>query len=237
MVDTFRGGEASVRGSRASRISGVIHGIGLFLIGMALPMLMFPTSAVAHIPSDYNAKKWNDADMSSGITVSPDDSLPGGLAGAWFDRVQNGYASWNALCCVGTFNFFSGTSVVTRTWGAVCNDNPEVVVYFRNIGGLGLTQACFTDNGRIRQVETAFDSDRPWYTGTGDVPTDKYDAWAVATHEMGHATGTWYQAHFTGSALCPDNSTDQTMCPSMSMNEARWRSLEWHDEHTFQSNY
>lgn len=238
MASTSRAAAATVRRSSVASASMVVQCAGRFLVGLSIPLLAMGPSAFAHDPSEFNAKKWVVADYQGGITVWPDNSFPGGLTGTFFDRVQNGYQQWNAVCCVDSFDFTSGTAAVSRSFGPCQTDRDSIVFWENFTGALAQTGQCLNDNGRVYYVGTRFDSSQFWYAGTGQVGTNNFDFWGVATHEFGHQTGTWYgNAHFTSPISCPGNSTDQTMCPSLGEEQEKLRSLEAHDIDTFQNNY
>ena len=70
-----------------------------------------------------------------------------------------------------------------------------------------------------------------------DPPDNTFDAWAIASHEFGHATG--FQGHIgSGSTYCDVGDLDlHTMCSFTASGLARQRTLEVHDVDTFQATY
>ena len=103
---------------------------------------------------------------------------------------------------------------------------------------LGATKRCIiTGHPNVVRFSLAVDSDTPWYTGTGTVPSGLYDVRSVLSHEFGHVTG--WQGHFANSIGdgCEYNTGRHTMCPDIPAGSNWMQSLATHDIHTFQAAY
>lgn len=103
------------------------------------------------------------------------------------------------------------------------------------IDSLALPSRCGTPSN-ITRTAIRFD-DRKWFNRTGTPLSDEADYWSVVTHELGHATGFGdaLNDHFGGNTLCPsgDVNARQTMWESAPANATAFRTLEDHDERTF----
>jgi hypothetical protein len=111
-------------------------------------------------------------------------------------------------------------------------------------GILGDTVDCpASGSGDIKKFWTRFDSDDAadfhWPGHPPDDPpiqSDEVDGWALATHELGHATG--FNGHITDPNLCESAGIDlHTMCLGIYVGLARQRTVEVHDVDTFKSAY
>ena len=99
-------------------------------------------------------------------------------------------------------------------------------------------------DGAMYNFRIKGNNDVPWYVGTGEVPSNKWDLWGVMTHEFGHATGRTIggsenDGHFSeGSSYCPSDYTARhTMCPTLDPGRKGQRYLEAHDLDTVQNAY
>ncbi len=96
-------------------------------------------------------------------------------------------------------------------------------------------------NKHLFVFKVRVNKDYPYYRGTDSVPSDKYDLWAVAAHEFGHATGFLDKndGHWPESwGVCPGIDDAQTMyrhtmCPTLIRGHKAQRNLAEHDLHTF----
>lgn len=94
---------------------------------------------------------------------------------------------------------------------------------------------------RLFAFKIRINKDFTFYRGTDSVPDDKYDLWAVAAHEFGHATGFLDRndGHWPESwDVCPGDDDPitayrHTMCPSTIRGNKAQRNLAEHDLHTF----
>ena len=109
-------------------------------------------------------------------------------------------------------------------------------------------QQGFTD---LHSARITFDSTPDeWYAGTDEPPAGQYAVADSATHELGHATGTYwggnptegnYGGHWIDapSAMCAVNGaeSDWTMCGYQAPGHTYLVPLETHDIDTFQDFY
>lgn len=196
-----------------------------------LALVVGPASA--HTPSDYFAYKWNTATVTYGYTPS----VPSG----WRAAIDNAANQWSKVKNA-NFDYQHGSDYGSNYDYSTCSGKNGIHVAAidgRN-GVLGKTFTCFNGAGQITSFNTAFDSAESWYTGTGTPGSSQPDLISVAAHELGHGTGFGMGApngHFGGSELCPNDSSQQTMCPSHTLGTTWQRSLEKHDKHTFNGFY
>jgi hypothetical protein len=208
-------------------------------LALCLAPMLLPSLASAHIPSDFNAVQW--ASSPSNIEWYYDDSVPGPFGSNYKDRLFDGAQKWNDLCCAGGFDYVR-EGEVSGDYGT-CYTNVDLVTFHGSVSGSAVaeTGAC-PSSGDFSYVAIRFDSNAPdpWYKGADPSGQggDELDLQSFATHEFGHATGTWNENQHFGSGECPGTASgDETMCPGLDSGHHYWRTLEWHDEHTFQSNY
>ena len=207
--------------------------------------------ALGHDGATYFPARWQ-------VDLRPDWSFTSTFPGGdWRARVRDGVTQWN----------LAGQPLVWEQIGQRADFNPDVcpgtaatnAVHWRNIpdntGALAYTTMCRYANNpqRMWSANIVFDSSRNWYTGTGDAPDGlfnnicalppdcQWDAWSVASHEWGHASGfngPFDSGHFNrNESICESNSSQHTMCPSLSIGTERMRTLEVHDRHTFDNAY
>lgn len=110
--------------------------------------------------------------------------------------------------------------------------NGTLAITWTCVGTVGLAQ------GYVYNFEMEWDNAESWYIHTGDAVGGTHDAWSVASHEFGHATG-WGAHYDDGSSqtICQDDSAQHTMCRFNYIDTERQRTLEEHDRHTFDSAY
>lgn len=213
------------------------------------------TVAGAHTSSTHYPAHW------IGLTSVPyrfESAVP---TGAFRDRLKDGAAQWTAQGGTAEPNFYwpGGDDFPDTSLTGHCNTGfyGANVLQYQDLdnygsGVLGVTLTCYrTDTGEILSFQMGFDNDRDWYTGTGDandgflnqcIPSCQSDLWSVASHEFGHATGFMGPSstggHFSSTdAVCADNDSQATMCPSYKPGTERQRSLSTHDIHTFTGAY
>lgn len=210
------------------RMRAVVVGV----VGTLLAIVT-PSTSTAHPSGDFYVGRW----FGSAVDYWFSSAVP---SGAFRDRVENGEGKWGAL--PPSLHF-----VRARTWSGTipcfnCCANPgDNVVRYPSIDGVGgvyaETRICHPGN-IMEEFQLRFDSGQNWYTGTGSPPSDEADVIGIAAHEFGHAGG--WGPHFSEtSTQCPStNSTRHTMCPGSEYYGEKWlRSLEPHDEHTFDDAY
>jgi len=119
----------------------------------------------------------------------------------------------------------------------------DMHIHFVDVGppsDLGATLQC-GDSQELKYAALAINADSgiDWFKGSGLVdPSTDFDLWGVATHEFGHATGTWFGNNHMPSGECGSGLVDRpTMCAGTSAGDVKWRTLEAHDKSTFQHAY
>jgi len=204
-------------------------------------VLLFPSVALAH-----HLPLWGPLFADTTVVIQVTDGFPGGEHLARIDSARN---EWNA---VGT------TRPLTRQAARIANFNPSttcpatagvVTFHWRETGALGqpnalgVTWHCTIGADR-HSGNIAIDTDRDWYTGTGDandgflqqcIPSCQSDLWSVLSHELGHAMA--FDHFGEDDPVCPNSDIRHTMCPSIYGGTERQRSFEIHEEETFHINY
>jgi hypothetical protein len=162
-------------------------------------------------------------------------------AGAFRDRVRDGTGGWNAVQS-SVFRFSNQPEIPNYDGLADCNMRPDrnAIHYQVTPGAFAATSKC-VNQGQIEHATLTFDSaSTNWYKGTGNPANHEVDVWSTASHEWGHMTG--WGGHFgVGGPQCSGaQATWQTMCNSLGPGEKGKtfrRSLEGHDQHTFDNQY
>ncbi len=212
--------------------------IGTLLFAMVATML----PAGAHPSSTYYPAIWK---RQLNQTWSFTTTFPGG---AFRDRVRNGSSEWNAQY---EGMLFSEVGQVADYDSLTCPATfGKNGVHYRSVpempgrDSLAVTLTCvFTGTTEIANTNITFDSKNLWHTGTGVPAPGLIDAWSVATHEWGHATGfdgPYENGHFDPyESICTAGSP-QTMCPFYvppTLTDPKQRTLAGHDSHTFKGAY
>lgn len=106
----------------------------------------------------------------------------------------------------------------------------------------GETHLCTVQaTGEVVGFQVVYDHDEPWNFGTGLPASHQLDFRSITAHETGHATG--FLGHFPAgeSSTCPhqfNELTRATMCAeAIAPGTTGIRTLQIHDEHTFQDAY
>jgi hypothetical protein len=198
-------------------------------------------SVSGHPQSDFYAHRW--ARRSTAIDVFFTASEWGTQAK---DEARHGFNVWDFAGGADLkFDFQDGTHSNYPGQDALDCSGPRPTneVHFDGSlgGGAAIAKAntCVTD-GVWDAFVVVFDQGENW-DFSGNPGSNEFDFRSTATHEAGHATGfgtgSGVDVHFTGSSLCPDNNTDETMCPSLDPGTTYLRSLEAHDKHTLDNAY
>lgn len=183
--------------------------------------------AGAHATSTFYPRTW--AGNESVIQQST-DNLP---SGSFNSALNYARGEWNSVPG-GAFDMFAGASSGANPVYNACSQ-PSTNIYafawqWDGSGGtLGNTQLCFAGSTVVRG-RVFLDTLDGWYLGSGS-PGGLYDGRSVLTHELGHAGG--FVNHFSDACA----GTINTMCPSIGAGQSHWRTLESHDEHTFDAAY
>ena len=127
---------------------------------------------------------WADPDFNDG-------AVPGAAGRA---RIGNDHAEWNKLnqsmrFADGGFNYSLSPND--------CNGEDQNGIYWYDIADpagenrLAEVQACVFSNDQTTywSYQMSFDSQDPWYAGTGTPGLGQNDLWGVAAHEAGHTFG------------------------------------------------
>ena len=208
----------------------------LLTILLAALMTLIPVSAMAHTASTYYPDEWQTMSQTWNFTA-------GFPTGAFRTRVRDGVAAWNNAGS--NFRFNEGGQVANYS-STTCPADGKNGVHYRSIDGagstLGVTLMCIGANG-MSSANIAFDTAETWYTGTVVPTSGQIDAWSVATHEWGHATGffgPYSTGHFNPAESICTAGSPQTMCPTYvapTVTDGKMRSLGTHDAHTFTAAY
>src|SRR5690606_38404220 len=134
------------------------------------------------------------------------------LTSAWNSAVSNGRNQWN--------NDPSSSLNISR------NDTSNNDVTLGATGGQAAVTTRTCSSGTIIDADIVFNSSFTWYTGTGS-PGSAWDAWSVATHEIGHFIGF---GHTQYADLClGSESTRPTMCDGYAAGKTYKRDIEFDD--------
>lgn len=209
-------------------------------VACCLASLVVAAVGIGHGASTYYPSVWASGERNQDYGF--EDEFP---SGNLRDRVEDGAQDWNPLA--GNMQFHRGGVNVTWSYGAACSNRSlgENGVHWNQIDGpagsgggksvWASVRHCFKQNGDLKAIQIQFDREENWHTGTANPPSDKLDAWSVATHEFGHATG--WAGHFEpGWEVCT-NAPRHTMCPYINYGGDYQRQPEDHDKHTFNAAY
>lgn len=175
----------------------------------------------------------------------------------WRLRIIDAATTWNKLGQVMRFNYAGDVPINPAYREAEDLDCPTIgpgtasdrsaiqvdQLDYLGSGVFGVTYYCVSPGtSKIYVFHIAMDTDSPWYTGTGSVPSDKHDFQGSVTHELGHAAG-WGPGHYRGddssTTICGQTNLDlHTMCGNSNYaGQVRRRTLEEHDMHTYRNAY
>lgn len=143
-----------------------------FLLGAIILVAANPSPAYAHSSTYwFDPLPWDD---HTAIPMRIDASIPGSSGSSFEDRIHDGAARWNALCCAGNFSWAdAGNGDRADTDPCDWRDTQyDYWVFFGEVGVAGAAasnlhctvyhqQQDFTDlhSGRLR-----FDDDVTWHT-------------------------------------------------------------------------
>ena len=194
--------------------------------------------------------------------------------GRWRTRITAGALQWNRL--QRRVQFIPGDPDKSHTGAPTfkCPTKKKApsIIYRTAFSGkreryIGLNLLCRNTEGTPLYFRQLYNADTAWWTdpnSNGRIPSDRYDLWAAASHEMGHATG-WgphydddgpddggakdfkpycrsYENQETADdvsyTLSPGEglySSKQTMCYATTAGSTHQRGLGVHDRGTFSS--
>lgn len=223
-----------------------------FVVGLALGSLPLSLLGIANAHNEavfYDAW-WHPADIP--VTWSFDDDFPDASPALRRDRVRDSFDTWQSA--PGVLTFDRKADIAGSSDG--CQPAGKSVVLWPLMDGeggvLAETRVCtyVGQPNRLKSFWIRVDRSENWYFQTSTPPpSNKVDLQAVATHEVGHATGWGFanaQDHMgenQGVLIQPEytnrceNTPIETMCPFIGFGEGFWRSLETHDLHTFDNRY
>jgi hypothetical protein len=205
-------------------------------------------TGLAHPRADFYVTWWHH--QQDPVHWHFDDDFPLDTKRA---RVIDAFSTW--ISAPGILTFVRDADENSLVPG--CPTEGNSFVTFGPMDGpgdvAGLTRFCaFVDKPeKGKAFWIILDSEEPWYSGPATPPpVDELDIQAVATHEIGHATGFGVNGshqHWGRDAnglpifpeytdLCVTNPK-HTMCPFIELGEGFFRSLETHDLHTFDNRY
>ena len=143
-------------------------------------------------------------------------------SGTWLDFINSGYQDesvhWTGAACT--------TGSGTAVW-----------ILTESISSLGSEITCATSTLITRSIFLLDDTRSDWYVkSSSTVPSDKYDLRFVIVHEFGHAGG--FAMHWEGDGEEDCTGSDrETMCSGLPKGTSYKRSIEEHEDHTFDSAY
>jgi hypothetical protein len=197
--------------------------------------------AEAHTYSNYFAAVW----PTSSKTFYYDADFPDSIGVfTWRERMSDGRTNW-PIADTGRpgIALVDSSSYSGASCGTVNVDEALIFNYIDGEEGAVATTCVAEQGSSIINARITIDSGDDWYvTDSHPIPspynTTHHDLEAAATHEFGHALG--WNGHFSqaDNAVCPgdpDNSGQQTMCPTIWEGIVYFRSTETHDRHTMDS--
>ncbi len=223
--------------------------VGSFLAAFAVGIWIGSAGvANAHSAATWYPSVWGPGSLTD-INFKYNDQFP---TGAWRNRIEDAVTKWNDVQ-PNQISFQSLPNDNSKNYSADCShySQEEDVVYYLDFGQsfYGWSPACYLANGNIKQFVMVFNSYWNWNRQTSDPGNTEIDALSTAVHEFGHAGG--FYGHFSDTSAggtCPlgDYSGWQTMCDSVGnltggtdneLGKKFRRTLESHDEHTFDNAY
>jgi hypothetical protein len=209
-----------------------------------LVALLVAAPGSAHAASVFYSVRW---DLDRNVRYYFDPPVPD----AFRPEINDGFDTWSDLVDGHAPNFNpGGEEQLSDPFG--CEGTTGI--FYRNLANddygnaLAVTTGCadYTQSNLIK-FKMVFDSHPSlgpgidWYVGDGNVPDNRWDLQSIATHEAGHAAGSYgggHHGHFLGATLC-SGSDRQTLCVGSadSVGTKYLRTLEEHDLHTLEDAY
>jgi Matrixin len=223
-----------------------------FFVGMLTAVMLVPAPrAMAHPDGSFYGLWWHGPQKP--VVWHFEDDFP--TAGNRRDRVLDAISTWESAS--GDLTFDKEPDFAATTLNCPQEGNSWIGWPFIDGEGgtLGETRVCkFSEfPNQARSFYVRLDRDEPWHSATSTPPPDEEtDLQAIATHELGHATGFGFptgdvKGHWGVNANGTIDQTElqnlcqttpiETMCPVYEPGTAYIRSLETHDLHTFSARY
>lgn len=216
--------------STSNRLLGVMA----LLAGFGVGSVVGSTASGAHTASTYIPLTWaSDPDYYFGDLDSPlSGPTPESSLHAGNDPWNANSGTWLDINWGGVYD----SSVVWTGSGCTTGYGTRLWVLTHSISNLATESTCGTST-TITRSSIRFDDTRSnWYVGSSSsVPSGQYDLRSVAVHEFGHAGG--FSGHWDGVGEDCTGSDRETMCSGLPSGTSYKRSIEAHENHTFDSAY
>ena len=192
------------------------------------------TIGSAHTASTYIAKEWTfDIWYSFGDIDSPLNTRTAKTSiHAGDDPWDNNSGTWLDFVWSGTEDssiVYTGNPCTTG-WGT------RLWIVTQAISPLAYESTCATSTTITRSIIRLDDTRSNWYVGSSSsVPSGRYDLRSSVIHEWGHAGG--FSGHWDGVGEDCTGSDRETMCSGLPAATSYKRSIELHENHTFDSAY
>jgi hypothetical protein len=210
----------------------------VFLAGVFAGAVASVGSVSGHIVSLYYGPEWS-GDRAYGVGWLA--STPNTASGV--STISGSVLEWNSVSATFEFTPYQGRNTSVSWTGSGCTTGyPNQVWSMSSDTGssLAVTHRC-SSGGSVLRAAIRIDTRLNWDVDGGTTPANLWDLRSVMVHEYGHATGfgggTSAIPHFEEDDVFCDAGIRHTMCPSTSIGAIYWRSLELHDEHTFDGAY
>lgn len=220
-------------------------------------VLLIAAPAHAHLKANYYPQTWQ-RDLSQNFFFT--EGFPGG---EWRDTVDRANNAWNNQ---GQLMGFTKIAQKPNFNPNKCPANYGTNgIHWKKMDGksgvfgggdLAYVSRCTVKGtDEIFSANMVFDREENWHTGVAIPESDPVifggcwgvgancpmDAWSVANHEWGHATGfsgPFEEGHFDPGGPECDADVEHTMCPfAKREGNVDWRTLSEHDVHTFTGSY
>ena len=195
--------------------------------------LGFGSVSQAHTASTYVPKEWaadpyyyfGDIDspldgLTAKTSIHAGDDPWDNNSGTWLDFINSGYQDSSVVWTGSPCTTGSGTAL----W-----------IVTASISELGIESTCTNATNITRSVIRFDDTRSNWYVGSGTPSSGDYDLRSVAVHEFGHAAG--FAGHWDGVGEDCTGTDRETMCSGLPSATTYKRTIESHENHTFDSAY